>query len=57
MSLNESIVEDATLECFGERSRFARTLTSAISSRTLATPRSLDFSQLLSSEFGGLGLG
>lgn len=31
MSLNESIVEDASLEWFGEQTRFARTLTPALS--------------------------
>ena len=31
MSLNESIVEDATLEWFGEQTRVARTLTPALS--------------------------
>ncbi len=31
MSLNESIVEDAALEWFGEQARVARTLTPALS--------------------------
>jgi hypothetical protein len=31
MSLNESIVEDAALEWFGEQTRYARTLTPALS--------------------------
>jgi hypothetical protein len=31
MSLNESIVEDAALEWFGEQTRVARTLTPALS--------------------------
>ena len=31
MSLNESIGEDAALEWFGEQSRYARTLTPALS--------------------------
>ena len=33
MSLNESIVEDAALEWFGDKSRFARTLTQAHSQK------------------------
>ena len=33
MSLNESIVEDTALECFGEQTRVARTLIPAFSQR------------------------
>ena len=33
MSLNESIVEDAALEWFGEQSRVARTLTPTLSQK------------------------
>ena len=41
MSVNESIVEDAALEWFGEQSRVARTLIQTFSQREKGNPSHL----------------